>query len=645
MSDRELEIKLLLSDQEALSRLNSALKQVESTTKRSADSMNLTWAGFASKVFLAQQAMRPMIGFMTGAVAAAVEQEDATNRLNIALQNQGTFTESLSQRYQDMATSIQRSTRFGDEAILEVQQRLIAIGNIGPSEMGKVTQATIDLATALKIDLSTAALLMGKAAAGNVEALSRYGIKLDENIPKSQKFAELLRLVGDRFGGSAQRDVETYSGATAQLSGVWGDFLEEIGNFIVKNPTVVDGVHKTTDAIIALTDALKAHKDAASDDLSAGLVGGVPGAATQMGAQLSEQAQPVDVGGLAGVGAEIGAQLETLKGQFVASMTDLGNALVPAGQSLLQKFFLGEDPATVVATVTETATISAEMLAGIEEQYEADKAARTNQFRETEFQATLAKEQQKIDVQRQMWLAWQDEKTAQTMAQNQTETEFLTLALDAQKKAHESLWTVVGKARDTFSSGVSNMFMGMIKGTMTVKEAFVELGFSMLKILIDYGVQLTVNAILAKVLMAAHVGVSAASAAAVAAAWAVPAALVSLATFGLNAAPATAGIAATVGFSQSLATASAVIPKAEKGADVLGGGSVMVGERGPEVLSLPRGARVSPLAPGTHAGTGSLQIHIEMNNPVITSDEVADHLVEKIAERVSEFLDVERARL
>jgi hypothetical protein len=646
MSDRELEIKLLLSDQEALSRLNSALKQVESTTKRSADSMNLTWAGFAAKLFVAQQALRPVIGFMTDAVQAAVQQEDATNRLNVALQNQGTFTEELSRRYHDMATSLQRSTRFGDEAILEVQQRLVAIGNVGPAEMEKVTKATLDLATALKIDLSTASLLMGKAAQGNTEALSRYGLKLDENIPKSQKFAELMRLVQDRFGGSAERDIESYGGATAQLTGVWGDFLEELGNFIIKNPTVIDGIHKTTQAVIALTEALKKHKDAAQQDLTAALVGGAPGLGANVGAQLatSGNVQPVDAAGLAGAGAEIAAQLSTLKDQFFSSMTELGALIAPAGQSILQKFFLGEDPNQTVTAVAETATISAEMLREIDRQYLEEKAALGEQFREQEFQAVLMREQQKIDQQRQLWLAYQDENTAEQLKRNQQEQEMYAFFNESRRKADESYWVAVGKMRDTFTAGMSNMFMGMIRGTTTAKEAFAELGFSMLKILLDYGAQLAVNMAIAKVAEIAHLAFSGGIASATAAAWAPAAAMVSLATFGGNAGPAAAGISSTVGLAQGLAQAGKAIPKAEKGANILSGGSVLVGERGPEILNLPRGARVSPLSPGSQAG-GDVHINIEIHNPWMADEGRARELARAMAEEISGFIENERARL
>lgn len=54
------------------------------------------------------------------------------------------------------------------------------------------------------------------------------------------------------------------------------------------------------------------------------------------------------------------------------------------------------------------------------------------------------------------------------------------------------------------------------------------------------------------------------------------------------------------------------IPKLAKGGDIIEGGSVMVGERGPEILDLPAGARVRPLG-----NDGPVTIIIEMDGRMV----------------------------
>ena len=623
-SERELEIKLLLSDSEALSRLNAALKKIEGDSKKSADSMNLSWAGFAAKLEVAEKALRPVIDFMRGAVTAAIEQEDAVNRLNAALTSQGTFTEELSAKYQALAQSLQANSRFSDEAIIAVEQRLVAIGNVGPGAMERTTQAVLDLATSLRLDLETASTLVAKAAEGNTSALSRYGIKIDESIPKGERYAKVLELIQQRFGGSAQRDVETFGGATAQLKNAWNEFLEEIGGLITKSPQVNEAIRGTTALLNDFTKILKELDPKKIgeffDTFNAGF--------TSLGAKLADQINSLQAmtAGFAGIGAGLGA------GPF----------------GMLGKLFMGDDPSATAAIIQETQTQIQEQAKASQDAFDQEMQARKTAFQAQEFESHVASERQKIDSMRQMWLAWNNEKSAQTLAQLQHETEFLTAALDVQKKAHESIWPSIIKLRDTFSAGMSQVFIDMIKGTANVKEAFTNLGFQMLKILIDYALQLAINAALAKVMMAAQLASSSAAAAATAAAWAIPAALVSLATFGANAIPAAAGISSVTALTTSLAALSAAVSGVsglQEGGIIQRGGSVLVGERGPELLDLPRGARVTPLERLSPAGSGALYVNIEINNPMFTPDDLGDQILNLIAPRISEFLAVEKRRL
>src|SRR3989338_5339591 len=135
---KELSIKLLLDDKEALSKLNKALKTIDDDSKRSVDSMNLSWAGFASQLFVIEKALQPVIGFMTDAVKASIAQEDVVKRLNTAMELQGTFTEALSAKYQSMADELQKNTRFADDAILEMMQTFVTVGNVAPENMERV---------------------------------------------------------------------------------------------------------------------------------------------------------------------------------------------------------------------------------------------------------------------------------------------------------------------------------------------------------------------------------------------------------------------------------------------------------------------------------------------------------------------------
>jgi len=262
------------------------------------------------------------------------------------------------------------------------------------------------------------------------------------------------------------------------------------------------------------------------------------------------------------------------------------------------------------------------------------------QMVDAEIQQAIAKEEQKIENLRTMWEAWRDERVAGQLAALQQEEERLRFSLDVQKKAHQSLWAVAGKARDTFTSGVTRMFGQLMRGTLDAKKAFMDLGIQMVQILINFVAQKVINAAISKKLMATEVAASVAAGAIVAAAWAPAAANVSLATFGSNAVAAAQGIAATHALSRALS-----IPGLEEGGSIVRRGSVLVGERGPEILNLPRGAQVTPLSNNSTAGGGSVEVNIEINNPVVTTEELAEEFGNMIAEKVSTAINNETERI
>lgn len=180
-------------------------------------------------------AITAALGALTAAAGKAIRAADvqvmAVNKLNIALANQGNLLPGTSQRLQEFASQLQNTTRFGDEAILGVQSLLATFG-AGEQQIKDMTQATLDMATAQGVDLKAAALLVGKAFAGETSSLSRYGIMVDKNLPKTEKFSAVMEQLQQRFGGTAQAATQTLGGAFQQLSNAFGDIWESVGILI-----------------------------------------------------------------------------------------------------------------------------------------------------------------------------------------------------------------------------------------------------------------------------------------------------------------------------------------------------------------------------------------------------------------------------
>ncbi len=267
MTNRELEILLSLRDE-----VTKKLKHIEKTTKTSTGKMGKDWIKMAAVIGAATIALRAVVRGIKDVTTAAMNQEDATNRLNNALKLQGEFTVDVAKRYDDFAKEMQRSTRFGNEAIQGLMQQLISVGSVAPEQMERATKAAVDFAAATGRDLKTAALTVGKAMTGFTGELSRYGIIIDKNIPATEKATAALEAMERQFGGFAQKDINSYSGELAQLSNKWGDLKEELGEFVLSAPLTQGALKALSVAVEYWTEKMTAANDALAESAEAGLL-------------------------------------------------------------------------------------------------------------------------------------------------------------------------------------------------------------------------------------------------------------------------------------------------------------------------------------------------------------------------------------
>lgn len=578
--DRELRVQLLLEDKQALGKLKKALGEIDAQGKQTASSFGGSWKAMAIQIGAVVVAAEGLRRFMGASITAAMEQEDAINRLNVALKNQGTYTTALSASYQKMADDLQRSTRYSDESINAVQQQLVALGNVGPAQMDRVVRAVLDFSTATGKDLQTSALLFAKAAQGNTAALSRYGIVIDETIPKAEKFNALLDLTRQRMGGAAQADLATFSGALSQLSKQWGELMEELGKIITQNPEVIGAIRKTTGALIEWIDIIKNNKE----EIGSFLTGSVQGAelaaleiekfvlAVVIGIERIKASgwQGIwsfltggvtgDAGSADGGGAQADAgadqyiqQLEAQLQEMMQRTDQLRQQMAangPGGQSIGTSMF-SPDPAQVQIAVDQTLPILQAGMVAL--------GTMTNSF-----------------------------------------TDGFKTGFGEVDLSMKGLFTEFGKGVGTSTKQATSMFAStttqILMGQKSASEGFKELGMGIVAMFAKMAIEIAAQKALAIAFNFVVGAASAAAAAVVGAAWATPAALASLATGGTNATTAKAAIIGTVALSKSLAALSSAVPGAAEGATVTGGGTVMVGERGPELLNLPRGASVIPLS-------------------------------------------------
>ncbi len=110
--------------------------------------------------------------------------------------------------------------------------------------------------------------------------------------------------------------------------------------------------------------------------------------------------------------------------------------------------------------------------------------------------------------------------------------------------------------KNEISNGLGNAIADIVTGTKTAKEAFADFAKSVISMIIKTGVQMAINFAMSRIMMAVLGATGATAAATTASAWAPAAAMVSLATFGANSAPAIAGMITANATAMGLAASS-----------------------------------------------------------------------------------------
>ena len=175
-----------------------------------------------------------------GAIAAGLEQEKVERQLAAAIGG----SISGMKKY---AAEMQAQTIYGDELILSQMAYGKNLG-INTEQLEAATTAAIGLAAKYRLELNSAMMLVGRAALGQTQMLTRYGIVLDDTLDPQEKFNALLKIGADNFHLAAA-ETKTATGALAQFKNNAGDMGEEMSMSVLPALTdMLSAVNENKDA-------------------------------------------------------------------------------------------------------------------------------------------------------------------------------------------------------------------------------------------------------------------------------------------------------------------------------------------------------------------------------------------------------------
>lgn len=232
MADNDIDLNINVDTKDAI----SGIKKFGDTSESVISKVSKGFAAFAA---LAGAALT--FKGLSSAIDAASEADQSVQKLNISLASTGEFTKSASEEIQAYAESVQGLTGISDEAVLEAFSLAKAFG-ITNKQAKELTQGAIELSAATGVDLDSAVKQLGATYSGSVGKLAKYGTEFKSLTEQQLKSGEAVRLVNERFKGTAEALSNTFTGSVTKAGNAFGDILENLGKIITQNPAVIAGI-------------------------------------------------------------------------------------------------------------------------------------------------------------------------------------------------------------------------------------------------------------------------------------------------------------------------------------------------------------------------------------------------------------------
>jgi len=195
--------------------------------------------------------------FGKAAATAFIQDEKAAAQLTNTMKNlglelsaptMGKFIEQLS-----LATGV-----VDDQLRPAMQALLQTTGSVTMSQ--KLLAQAVDVSASTGYDLTTVSNDLAQAYVGNLKGLRKYNLGLTQAELKASSFADIQKLITERFSGSNRAYLETYAGKMQLLTTAAGEAKEVIGKGLVDALVAVGGeatsVQDTADSMMNLAQAI-----------------------------------------------------------------------------------------------------------------------------------------------------------------------------------------------------------------------------------------------------------------------------------------------------------------------------------------------------------------------------------------------------
>jgi len=165
-------------------------------------------------------------------VKSAIEDEAAQAKLATTLKNVTGATDNQIKAVEEYITQTALANGITDDQLRPSLDRLIR-STKDATKAQELQSLALDIAAGTGKDLKTVSEALGKAYDGNLGALKKLGVGIDDSIIKSKNFDAAAAALSKTFEGQASKQAETFQGKMARLTVAFDEAKETVGSYVL----------------------------------------------------------------------------------------------------------------------------------------------------------------------------------------------------------------------------------------------------------------------------------------------------------------------------------------------------------------------------------------------------------------------------
>jgi hypothetical protein len=165
-------------------------------------------------------------------VQSAIADEAAQAKLATTLENVTGATNAQIKATEDYVAQTALANGITDDVLRPSLDRLVR-STQDVTKAQELQQLALDISAGTGKNLAAVSEALGKAYDGNLGALKKLGVGIDDSIIKSKNFDAAAAALSRTFEGQASKQAETFEGKMARLSVAFDEAKETVGSYVL----------------------------------------------------------------------------------------------------------------------------------------------------------------------------------------------------------------------------------------------------------------------------------------------------------------------------------------------------------------------------------------------------------------------------